>query len=146
MYLFPLNSSAGSSLLKDRMETSLSMADNFQERRTSWKINLFFKSKTLNMKALGIRKGLGGGGGGGGWRFLIRIFYLLGSWIFIPLLVFSLLRYSLLVTALLCLVTPHSRFLLIYIRECRRMSKSIFKPNQHSANCRCKTCLLSYLT
>ena len=31
--------------------------------------------------------------------------YFLTSWIFIPLLVFSLLRYSLLVTALLCLVT-----------------------------------------
>ena len=36
----------------------------------------------------------------------IYLFIFLTSWIFIPLLVFSLLRYSLLVTALLCLVTP----------------------------------------
>ena len=39
------------------------------------------------------------------WSVFIYI-YFLTSWIFIPLLVFSLLRYSLLVTALLCLVTP----------------------------------------
>ena len=36
----------------------------------------------------------------------IYLFIFLTSWIFIPLLVFSLLRYSLLVTALLCLVAP----------------------------------------
>ena len=36
----------------------------------------------------------------------IYLFIFLTSWIFILLLVFSLLRYSLLVTALLCLVTP----------------------------------------
>ena len=34
------------------------------------------------------------------------LYILLTSWIFISLLVFSLLRYSLLVTVLLCLVTP----------------------------------------
>ena len=46
MYLFPLTSFAGSSLLKDRMETSVSMGDNFQTRRTSCK-NKFVLSKTL---------------------------------------------------------------------------------------------------
>ena len=40
--------------------------------------------------------------------FIIKIYLFIfqTSRIFIPLLVFSLLRYSLLVTALLCLVTP----------------------------------------
>ena len=41
MYQFPLTSFAGSSLLKDRMESSVSMGDNVQTRRTSYKINLF---------------------------------------------------------------------------------------------------------
>ena len=45
MYLFPLTSFAGSSLLKDRMETSVSMGDNFQTRRTSCKI-ICFKENT----------------------------------------------------------------------------------------------------
>ena len=40
----------------------------------------------------------------------IYLFIFQTSRIFIPLLVFSLLRYSLLVTALLCLVTPHYVF------------------------------------
>ena len=36
MYLFPLTSFAGSSLLKDRMETSVSMGDNKDKQNTKY--------------------------------------------------------------------------------------------------------------
>ena len=36
MYLFPLTSFAGSSLVKDRMETSVSMGDNKDKQNTKY--------------------------------------------------------------------------------------------------------------